>query len=132
MAHVAHHNNEAENVERLGVGHPENSPHEHPHGDEHHHIVTPATYVKIILWLMFLLIITDVAARIEMGILNVPVAIAIATVKAVLIMMFFMHLKYSSKLVWIFAGAAFVFVGIMFGLTLSDYFTRAWLDNPGH
>jgi cytochrome c oxidase subunit 4 len=47
-------------------------------------------------------------------------------------MMYFMHLKFSSKLVWIFAGVAFVFVGIMFALTMSDYFTRDWLANPGH
>jgi cytochrome c oxidase subunit 4 len=81
---------------------------------------------------MVLLIVTVLAARVEMGILNVPIALAIATTKAVVIMMYFMHLKFSSKLVWIFAGVAFVFVGIMFALTMSDYFTRDWLANPGH
>jgi cytochrome c oxidase subunit 4 len=125
-------NRSAENIEKLGVGHPEHGPDQHPHGDEHHHIVPPSLYIKVILILMVLLVLTDLASRVEMGILNVPVAMAIATSKAVLVMLYFMHLRYSSKLVWVFAGAAFVFVGIMFGLTLSDYFTRPWLGNPGH
>ncbi|HEX8236442.1 MAG TPA: cytochrome C oxidase subunit IV family protein [Abditibacteriaceae bacterium] len=129
MAQTAH---AGDNVERFGAGHAGREPQDHDQRDDHHHIVTPLTYIKIIVVLMVLLIITVLAANIEMGVLNVPIAIAIATVKAVLIMMYFMHLKYSSKLVWIFAGVAFVFVGIMFALTLSDYFTRDWLFNPGH
>src|SRR4028119_1435932 len=124
MAQTAH---AGDSVERFGAGHTGGSPEHHDQRDDHHHIVTPATYVKAILVLMVLLIVTVLAARVEMGILNVPIALLIATVKALVIMMYFMHLKFSSKLVWIFAGAAFVFVGIMFALTMSDYFTRDWL-----
>jgi cytochrome c oxidase subunit 4 len=129
MAQTAH---SGDNIERFGAGHAEGGPEHHDQRDDHHHIVMPATYVKIIVVLMVLLIVTVLAANVEMGIFNIPIALGIAILKAVLIMMYFMHLKFSSKLVWIFAGAAFVFVGIMFGLTLSDYFTRDWLVNPGH
>jgi cytochrome c oxidase subunit 4 len=133
MARTADHS--AENVERAGVGHPEPGPHDthnDAHGDEEHHIVQPSTYAKVIGILMVLLLVTVWAAEVDFGILNVPIAIAIAVTKAVLIILFFMHVKYSSKLVWVFSGAAFVFVAIMFALTLSDYFTRPWLNNPGH
>jgi cytochrome c oxidase subunit 4 len=129
MAQTAH---AGDNVERFGTGHAESGPEHHDQRDDHHHIVTPATYVKAIVVLMVLLIVTVLAAEVEMGILNVPIALLIATTKAIVIMMYFMHLKFSSKLVWIFAGVAFVFVGIMFALTMSDYFTRDWLANPGH
>jgi cytochrome c oxidase subunit 4 len=129
MAQTAH---AGDNVERFGTAPSGSDLQHHDQRDDHHHIVTPATYVKAILALMVLLIVTVLAARVEMGILNVPIALAIATTKAVVIMMYFMHLKFSSKLVWIFAGVAFVFVGIMFALTMSDYFTRDWLANPGH
>lgn len=129
MAQTAH---AGDNIERFGAGHSGTGPEHHDNRDDHHHIVTPATYVKAILVLMVLLIVTVLAANVEMGILNVPIALAIATAKAVVIMMYFMHLKFSSKLVWIFATVAFVFVGILFALTLSDYFTRDWLANPSH
>ena len=129
MAQTAHAD---DHVERFGAGHAGGSPEHHDQRDDHHHIVTPATYVKAILVLMVLLIVTVLAANVEMGVLNVPIALAIATTKAVVIMMYFMHLKFSSKLVWIFASVAFVFVGILFALTMSDYFTRDWLANPGH
>jgi cytochrome c oxidase subunit 4 len=67
--------------------------------------VTPATYVKAILVLMVLLIVTVLAANVEMGILNMSIAWP-SPYQGVVIMMYFMHLKFSSKLVWIFAGVA--------------------------
>ncbi len=129
MAQTAH---AGDSTERFGTGRAEHGSEHHDQRDDHHHIVTPATYIKAMAVLMVLLVLTVAAAQFEMGFLNVPIALAIATAKAVVIMMYFMHLKFSSKLVWIFATVAFVFVGIMFALTLSDYFTRDWLVNPSH
>ena len=105
--------------------------HEQGHVGERH-VVSTGTYYIVFAALMVLLIITLVAAAFNLGPFNVIVAMAIAVVKAVLVILYFMHVRYSSKLTWVFAGAAFVFVFIMFGMTFSDYDTRAWLPQPGH
>lgn len=96
-----------------------------------HHIVPVSTYVKVILWLMVLLIITLVAAMFDFAAmspvlapLNIIIAMTIAIVKAVLIILYFMHVRYSSKLVMVFAFAAFFWVLILFVFTLTDYFSR--------
>lgn len=106
-------------------------PHDEDHADAGHHIIPTSTYYKVFAALMVLLVLTVAAAEVDLGSLNVVIAVFIAVVKAVLIILYFMHVRYSSKLVWVFAGAAFVFVFIMFGLTLNDYVTRGWLDVPG-
>jgi cytochrome c oxidase subunit IV len=67
------------------------------------------------------------AYQVHLGPLNLPVAMLIAIVKAVLIMLFFMHVKYSSKMVMLFSGVAFIFLFILVGLTMSDYLTRGWI-----
>jgi hypothetical protein len=58
------------------------------------------------------------------------VATGIAVVKAVLVILYFMHVKDGTRLTWVFSGAAFVWLAIMFGLTLNDYVTRDW-QPPG-
>jgi cytochrome c oxidase subunit IV len=74
-------------------------------------------------------VLTIVAALLDLGPLNVVIAMAIATVKAVLVILFFMHVKYSGRLVWIFSGASFFWLGILLVLLMSDYVTRGWV--PG-
>ena len=102
--------------------------HEGHHDDDH--IVSPTIYVVVLLGLMALLVLTVIAASIDLDAhfhrryVNLGVALAIAIAKAVLIILFFMHVKYSSRLVWAFASAAFVWLGIMMTLSLSDYLTR--------
>ena len=99
------------------------------------HVVSPRIYIVILLTLMMLLVLTVVAAFVDLDKLlghghqgsaywNMGVAILIAVAKAVLIILFFMHVKYSSRLVWAFAVAGFVWLGIMMTLTLSDYLSR--------
>ncbi len=78
------------------------------------------------LALLILLAITIAAAYVDLGPLNTPVAMLISLAKGALIILFFMHLRYSKPVLWIFAGAGFFWLGIMFVLALSDYFTRAW------
>ena len=85
------------------------------------------TYAIIFILLMALMLLTVIAAHVHMGEANILVALLIAVVKATLVVLFFMHVKYSGKLVWIFAGAAFLWLGIMLVLTLSDYASRAWV-----
>jgi cytochrome c oxidase subunit IV len=70
------------------------------------------------------LIATVSAARVDMGPWNVVTALVIAVVKALLVILFFMHVRHSSRLTWVFAGAAFLWLTLLLGLTLSEYWFR--------
>jgi cytochrome c oxidase subunit IV len=58
---------------------------------------------------------------------NAIVALSIAVIKATLVVLYFMHVRYSSKLTWVFVVAGLVWLIILFALTLSDYMTRSWV-----
>ena len=92
---------------------------------------TVKTYLMVYAALMVLLVATVGAAFIDLGRATSLVAMVIAVIKAVLIVLIFMHVRYSEKLVWIFAGAAFLWLAILLALTLNDYFTRGWLNILG-
>jgi len=94
--------------------------------ESQHHIVSPVIYIIIGGSLLVLTGVTVGASYLELGIFNPIVAIAIACIKAVLVVLFFMHVKYSSKLtkLTVFCGL-FTFLALI-GMTLSDYFSRAW------
>lgn len=99
------------------------------HDTSHPHPSMPVrTYWVIFWWLMGLLVLTVAAGRIDldrfMPGLNAVVALIIATVKAGLVILFFMHVKQSSKLTWIFSSAAFIWLIILIALTFNDYLTR--------
>jgi cytochrome c oxidase subunit 4 len=70
--------------------------------------------------------LTIAAAYVNLGPFNTVAAMSIALAKAVLILLFFMHLRDSKPIIWVFAGAGFFWLGIMFALALSDYLTRGW------
>jgi len=92
------------------------------------HIVYPRVYIGIFLVLMVGTILTVVAAFQDFpGPLNAVVALTIAVVKATFVVLYFMHVRYSSRLTWVFVGAGFFWLAIMVALTLGDYMTRAWL-----
>jgi cytochrome c oxidase subunit 4 len=74
--------------------------------------------------------VTVAAAFVNLGSFNFPVAIAIAITKATLVILFFMHVKYSSRLTKMVVAMSFFFLAIMFGLTLSDYMSRGWYASP--
>src|SRR5258705_758970 len=95
------------------------------------HISPQSTYLTIFGALMACTILTVIAAFINLGNLNFPVAMAIATFKATLVVLFFMHVKYGSKVTKLIVGTAFFFLGIMLTLTLSDYLSRGWFTAPG-
>jgi cytochrome c oxidase subunit 4 len=63
----------------------------------------------------------------DLGRLNTVVALTIAVIKATLVVLFFMHVKYSTRLTWAVVLGSIFWLGIMFVLTMSDYLTRAWL-----
>lgn len=93
---------------------------------EHIHIVSPKVYVTIAIILLLLTATTAGVSYIELGVFNAVVALAIAVLKAMLVVLFFMHLKYSSKLTKLTAiSGIFIFLGLI-SMTLADYITRAW------
>jgi len=92
------------------------------------HIVYPRVYITIFLVLMAGTGLTVVAAfRDFPGPLNAVVALTIAVVKATFVVLYFMHVRYSPRLIWLVIAAALFWLAIMFALTISDYSTRSWL-----
>ena len=92
--------------------------------DDQHHAASPRIYFIIFGILMMLTATTVGASYVELGRLNVTVALAIAVTKALLVLLFFMHLIHSDRLTWIAIAGAFYFFAIMIVLTISDYVTR--------
>ena len=94
------------------------------------HISPKSTYLTIFGALMVLTAVTIGAAFIDLGVLNFPLALAIAVFKGSLVVLFFMHVKYSSQLTKLVVATAFFFLIILFGLTLTDYLSRGWQTFP--
>lgn len=93
-----------------------------------HHVVPIKTYVIVFTALMVLLFLTVGVAQLHLGSLNLAVAMLVAIVKATLIILFFMHAKYGTRLVWVFAASSFLFLAIMLLITFGDYLTRGWVE----
>ena len=92
-----------------------------------HHIVPKSTYYLIFLALLVGTGLTWWVATIDLGAMNNVIMLTIALTKATLVVLFFMHVKYGSKLTWMVVLAGLFWLGIMLAMTMNDYFTRAWL-----
>ncbi len=90
------------------------------------HIVSPWLYLAIVGALLVLTATTVAASYVEMGVFNPIVALGIAVIKAMLVVLFFMHVKYSTKLTKLTVGAGIFTFLVLVGMTLADYMTRAW------
>lgn len=91
-----------------------------------HHQASLAAYFAVFAALMVLTILTVWVSRIDLGALNTPVAVAIAVLKATVVILWFMHVIHSPRLTWIVVIASFLWLAVLFVLTFSDYLTRAW------
>jgi len=101
-----------------------------------HHIVTPFQYGLVFLTLLIGTAITVGAAyvnfgafhlgRLDLGVLNPIIALGIACTKAVIVILFFMHVKYQSNLIKMTVGAGFFTFIVLITMTLCDYMSRAW------
>jgi cytochrome c oxidase subunit 4 len=91
------------------------------------HVVAPRTYYLVFAALLVLTLLTVGASYLELGPLHTVVALLIAASKALLVVLFFMHVLYSPRLVWVVIGASLFWLAIMIALTLADYWTRPWL-----
>lgn len=83
-------------------------------------------YFGVFFALMIMTAVTVLVSRIDLGILNTPIALAVAVVKMSLVILFFMHVIHSSRLTWVVVLAAFLWLGVLFMLTFSDYLSRGW------
>ena len=89
------------------------------------HIASRATYVAIFATLLVLTALTTLIAYYDFGVVNPIIAMSIACLKATLVVLFFMHLRYTDRLTWIVAGAGVFWLGILLILILSDYLWRS-------
>ena len=103
------------------------NPNESPTASSDHgvHVVPRKTYFAVAAALMVLLVLTYAAAQIDLGPFNIVVALAIAFTKAVLVVLFFMEVKWSSRLTWVVAAAGLMWLALLIGGTLDDFLTRA-------
>jgi cytochrome c oxidase subunit 4 len=91
------------------------------------HIVSKKLYYAIFLALMVLTFATVAVAKVDLGPFNTIVAMAIAVTKAVLVILFFMHVRYSSTLTKLVVGSGFVFVALLIAFVLADVGSRGWI-----
>ncbi len=96
------------------------------------HVLPISIYLRSFVALMALLALTLVAARLPLGTgANAAVAFTIALAKALVVVLYFMHVRYGTRLVWLWAAAGFFWLIIMFAITLSDYVFRTALHVGG-
>jgi cytochrome c oxidase subunit 4 len=91
-----------------------------------HHIVSPLQYGFVYISLLIGTLLTVVAANIDMGVFNPIIALAIASTKMVIVILFFMHVKYQSNLIKMTVACGFFTFIVLITMTLSDYMSRAW------
>ena len=98
---------------------------EHTHAP-HIHVTPMWVYLAVFGALAAGTLLTWWVSTIDLGWLNTPIALLIATIKAVLVILFFMHVIHSTRLTWVVVIASFLWLGVLFVLTFADYLTRIW------
>ena len=92
-----------------------------------HHVIPIRTYLAVFACLMVFTAITVAVAFFDLGPLNNVVMLGIAVFKATLVVMFFMHVKYGTRLIPVVIGSGAFFLVVLFAITMSDYMSRGWL-----
>jgi cytochrome c oxidase subunit 4 len=96
------------------------------------HIVPVRIYITIFAVLLVGTALTVAAAFVDFPWrFNTVVALTIATIKATFVVLYFMHVRYSSRLIWVILAAALFWMAILFAFTFSDYMTRGWISIQG-
>jgi cytochrome c oxidase subunit 4 len=108
---------------------------EHGHQPDHetytghaapHHQAPLGMYFAVFFGLMILTVLTVWVSRVDLGAMNTAVAMAIAIIKATLVILWFMHVIHSPRMTWIVVISSFLWLAVLFVLTFSDYLTRHW------
>jgi cytochrome c oxidase subunit IV len=98
--------------------------------DPHDHVIPRIVYLTIFGVLMVLTVLTVAAATVDLGSFGIVVALAIAVVKATLVVLYFMHVRYSSRLTWLVIGSGVFWLFLLLSITMSDYLSRGWMTAP--
>ena len=96
-----------------------------------HHVPSIRMCISVFLALLTFTALTVFVAGLDLGALNTPVALGIAITKGSLVVLFFMGVRHNTPLTKTVAISGFVWLFILFGITMGDYLTRAWLGVPG-
>ena len=115
-------------------GHGHSAAAAHAHGElqmGHHHVSSPELFRNVLITLLILTALTVAASRIHFGSANMLIAMAIASIKASLVIAFFMHLKWDTGINKIVFLSAFLFLSLLFVFTLGDQATRR-MDHEMH
>lgn len=91
-----------------------------------HHQSSLTVYFVVFAALMILTVVTVWVSRIDLGALNTTVAMAVAVLKAAVVILWFMHVIHSPRLTWVVVISSFLWLAVLFVLTFSDYLTRFW------
>jgi cytochrome c oxidase subunit IV len=100
-------------------------------GHVHEHIDPVKTYALVLIVLLIATVVTTLVAFVDLGNFSVVVALAIAVCKMLLVALFFMHVRYSTRLTKLVLAGGLMWLGILLLLTLTDFATRGWLGTPG-
>jgi cytochrome c oxidase subunit 4 len=95
------------------------------------HIASVRLYVAVFVALLIFTGLTVLVAYFDLGVLNTPVALGVAVIKASLVVLFFMGVRHNTPLTKVVVVSGFLWLFILFGLTMGDYLTRPWLGVPG-
>ncbi len=99
-----------------------------------YHVTEKKVYIRIFTALLFLTVLTVVVAKpitgVDFGIFNTLIAMFIATIKAGLVLAFFMHLLYEDKVNWVIIFSSLFFLGVLFVYIIIDVHTRIPVANP--
>jgi cytochrome c oxidase subunit IV len=93
------------------------------------HVAPKSLYYIVFAALLVGTGLTVLAAEVDLGILNNVVMLLIACTKATLVILFFMHVRWGTRLTWLVVASGFFWLIIMFGMTMTDYYSRGWV--PG-
>lgn len=91
------------------------------------HVAPKSLYYLIFFALLVGTGLTVLVAFYDLGFMNNVVMLTIACAKALLVILFFMHVRWSSRLTWVVAASGFIWLLILFGITMSDYLSRGWM-----
>jgi cytochrome c oxidase subunit 4 len=100
-------------------------------GQTEHHVDSTLTYVLVFVALIGLTVITTAVAFVDLGAFSVVAALAIATCKMLLVALFFMHVRHSTRLTHLVLAGGLLWLGILILLTLGDFATRGLVGTPG-
>jgi cytochrome c oxidase subunit 4 len=99
--------------------------------DQEHkvHVLPLTVYFAVFITLLIFTGLTVWASMRNFGEWSTLIAVTIAVIKATIVVLYFMHLRYSDRLTWVMVIAGFVWLGILLVITLADYYSRPWM--PG-